>query len=204
MSCNEYTDKLAPNNQPEAESIRIRHLKECVESSFLANNPPPLRPPPLPIPPAQTGVVTTQSESDYLFSSITQCPLYFRNPSIGGNCAAQTALTSTPSGSGSGSVSSGPNYIAPSPTDVVQVRSFARITGIDQIARIVRGTSSSELTGRYKTNILNSTIQQGPTQSPFFRKPIPLPPCIPVRTTPQPGVPTAPTVPCVVGSRVVG
>lgn len=81
---------------------------------------------------------------------------------------------------------------------------FSSIAGIDNIAILIRNTGSSENTSRKKVAIeVNASV-------PFFRSPQKPPVCIPTsQRIPylppygQPGVPTAPNPPCILGNRRV-
>lgn len=180
-------------NETGAESTRTRQLKECVENANVVPVPTVC----CPVLPSVAQVATTTSESDYLLASVTACPLYFRNLSVAGSCSPATTATLSLPGT----------YVAPRPTDIVHVRSFPRISGIDKIAHVVRGVSSSELTARRRNNLLNSsTNATAPTtalsksQKPFFRTFVQTP-CAP--RIPGP-LNVGRTKPCIVNGRVVG
>lgn len=169
------TDNCAHRHGPGThESIRIAHLRECVEPHA----------PPLDLHldlcpqcrPAVSRAATTQSEHHRMMQAIIRCPLYYRNSLLEPIC--------------SGSSPQPPLY---------EMRQVARINGIDEIAHLVRGTSSSELTARRRSTLVSSARRH----AEHFRAEPPPPPCREVRRGPQPGVPIAPDPPCNLGNQRV-
>jgi hypothetical protein len=133
----------------------------------------------------------TPTESNYTLSHVTACPLYILNKIPPNPCftVAPNQGTFTPSSFSPTSLNPYP-YVTTPPDDLHQYRSLPRIRGIDQITKVVRGQSSSEATTRKQTAVLRGHVA---STNPFFRKPIPPPPC-PTRLIPQP--PYQPSPPC--------
>ncbi len=160
-----------------AASTRLTQQKDCVQAAFLDLNPQPQAPCPPKLDPVPKVATTTKLESTRLLEKVVACPLYYRNE-IGGGCGVYG--------------------------DLVSPRSYASITGIDQITRPAQGTSSGDLIARTRTNA-------SPFVPPFFRKNgpgtsasgAPLPVCRTPKTAQDSGVPFAPLVQCN-GPRVVG
>jgi hypothetical protein len=160
-----------------AASTLLTQQKDCVQAAFLDLNPQPQAPCPPKLDPVPKVATTTKLESTRLLEKVVACPLYYRNE-IGGGCGVYG--------------------------DLVSPRSYASITGIDQITRPAQGTSSGDLIARTRTNA-------SPFVPPFFRKNgpgtsasgAPLPVCRTPKTAQDSGVPFAPLVQCN-GPRVVG
>jgi hypothetical protein len=160
-----------------AASTLLTQQKDCVQAAFLDVNPQPQAPCPPKLDPVPKVATTTKLESTRLLEKVVACPLYYRNE-IGGGCGVYG--------------------------DLVSPRSYASITGIDQITRPAQGTSSGDLIARTRTNA-------SPFVPPFFRKNgpgtsasgAPLPVCRTPKTAQDSGVPFAPLVQCN-GPRVVG
>jgi len=160
-----------------AASTLLTQQKDCVQAAFLDLNPQPQAPCPPKLDPVPKVATTTKLESTRLLEKVVACPLYYRNE-IGGGCGVYG--------------------------DLVSPRSYASITGIDQITRPAQGTSSGDLIARTRTNA-------SPFVPPFFRKNgpgtsasgAPLPVCRTPKTAQDSGVLFAPLVQCN-GPRVVG
>jgi len=136
----------------------------------------------------------TPKESSYTLSKVTACPIYTLNqiPLSSSACpftVGPNQGTFTPFPTPAGPLNPYP-YVTTPPGALHQYRSVPRIRGIDQIATVVRGQSSSEATTRRQTATLRGNV--APTTT-FFRKPLPPPPCI-TRLVPQPPYPRLP--PC--------
>ena len=133
----------------------------------------------------------TPKESSYTLGKVNGCPLYILNQIPMNPC-----LTVAPDQATIGDPSFSPTslnpypYVSTPPGALHQYRSIPRIRGIDQIATVVRGQSSSEATGRRQVATLRGHVA---STNPFFRKPLPPLPC-PVRFVPQP--PYQPDRPC--------
>ena len=131
---------------------------------------------------------TTPSESKYMLAKVTACPLYTLNKIPANPCIVVGEGALTPP---LASYAPGPYpYVTTPPQALHQYRTYSRIRGIDQIATIVRGQSAAEATGRKQLAVLRGHV--GST-NPFFRKPLPAPPCV-TRLVPQP--PYQPAPPC--------
>jgi YVTN family beta-propeller protein len=134
---------------------------------------------------------TTPKESSYTLGKVNGCPLYILNQIPTNPC-----LTVAPNQGTFGQPSFSPTslnpypYVSTPPGALHQYRSIPRIRGIDQIATIVRGQSSSEATRRREVAVLRGHVA---STNPFFRKPLPPLPCI-TRLVPQPPYP--PDRPC--------
>jgi hypothetical protein len=174
------------------DSIRVAHRRECVEALS-----PPLN---LNIDvcpecrrgqPHGTRAVTTVAESDRTLKEAIRCPIYYKNVVVGGLCGPtlreSTGLRLLESRS------------ATAPHGLHQYRVYDRIRGIDEIARVVRTQSASEVTARRRVSIQNAAQRH----AEHFRSIPAPPPCRVPRTTPQPGVPIAPTTPCNLGTQRV-
>ena len=196
MSCGDTYRAFGAN----AASTLLTQQKDCVQAAFLDLNPQPQAPCPPKLDPVPKVATTTKLESTRLLEKVVACPLYYRNE-IGGGCGYDSSnVLSTPGSS--------PVY-----GDLVSPRSYASITGIDQITRPAQGTSSGELIARTRTNIVTSAniTSSANNASPFFRKNgpgtsasgAPLPVCRTPKTAQDSGVPFAPLVQCN-GPRVVG
>ena len=173
-----------------AASTLLTQQKDCVQAAFLDLNPQPQAPCPPKLDPVPKVATTTKLESTRLLEKVVACPLYYRNE-IGGGCGVYG--------------------------DLVSPRSYASITGIDQITRPAQGTSSGELIARTRINIVtsanitSSAINASPFIPTFFRKNgpgtsasgAPLPVCRTPKTAQDSGVPFDPLVQCN-GPRVVG
>ena len=140
---------------------------------------------------------TTPSESNYLLSKVTRCPLFILNPIQANRCQFTVAPSQgsftppSPSPSPSPSSSGDPYpYVSTPPDALYQYRTVPRIRGIDQIATVVRGQSAAEATFRKQVAVLRG---HAGSANPFFRKSLPLPPCV-TRLVPQP--PYQPAPPC--------
>jgi len=122
---------------------------------------------------------STPTEQNYLLASVATCPLYTVNQlqASSNPCSftvGPTQGTFTPFQAFSPTPLSPYPYVTTPPVALHQYRSVPRIRGIDQIATVVRGQSSSEATTRRQTAILRGNVS--PTTT-FFRKPVPLAPC---------------------------
>jgi len=135
----------------------------------------------------------TPKESNYTLSKIAACPLYTLNQ-IPLNPCLTVAPTFTPPVLETPSPLNPYPYVTTPPSALHQYRSVPRIRSINQIATVVRGQSASEATIRKQTATLQGN--KAPTTT-FFRKPVPLPPCIPrfVRPPPYPPAPPCRTKP---------
>lgn len=176
------------------ESIRIAHLRECVE---------PLAPPPdlhidicpqcRKAAPHGTRVITTPSERDRILREVIRCPLYYRNTETGGLCGATVHRPTSTGELLSSGLSTTP------PHGLHRYRIPDRIRGIEDIAVVVRTTSASEVTARRRASIQASARRH----AEHFRNHPPPRPCREVRQGPQPGVPIAPDSPCNLGNQRV-
>jgi DNA-binding beta-propeller fold protein YncE len=133
----------------------------------------------------------TPIESDYLLNKVSACPLYILNQIPPTSCQ----FTAAPD-QGTFSLPPDPTpgapypYVTTPPGALHQYRSIPRIRGIDQITTLVRGQSASEATTRRQEAVLRGNVA---STNPFFRKPLPPPPCV-VPFTPKPPYAAAP--PC--------
>jgi YVTN family beta-propeller protein len=132
----------------------------------------------------------TPSESNYTLSHVTACPVYILNQIPPNPCKSLIQGTLSSNNTFSPTPLNPYPYVTTPPDDLHQYRSLPRIRGIDQITKVVRGQSSSEATTRKQTAVLRGHVA---STNPFFRKPIPPPPC-PTRFVPQP--PYQPSPPC--------
>lgn len=178
----------------DAESSRITKVDACVRevataeiAANLAETPP--CPCTIPIPLLHK---TTMLESNRILGGVTACPIFTVNKIPPFPCT----FTTTPT-EGTLELTESPNiadqqypYVTTPPTALYQYRSYQRISGIDQIATVVRTQSASETTTRRKTAVVYGNVAPETT---FFRKPVPLAPCF-VRPLPLPPYPPAP--PC--------
>lgn len=178
------------------ESIRIAHLRECVE---------PLAPPPdLHIdicpqckhPPVFRGAAI--SEHDRILREAVRCPIYYKNLDTGGKC--RHLLKNIHAPVSAGTLLSSP-YSTTSPHGLHIYRVSDRIRGIEEISQLVRGASASEVTARRRASI--EAAARSRRHAEHFRAEIPPPPCREVRRGPQPGVPIAPDPPCNIGNQRV-
>jgi hypothetical protein len=182
-------------NEPDSESSRLLKIKNCtlaVATQKLAEsqandttcNSCPGAPLLL-----QDG--TTTSELNYLLNKVSSCPLYSLNQIPPSVCPIKSAPNQ-----GTLTLPTIPNpdepypYVTTPPGALHQYRSIPRIRGIDQITTVVRGQSSSEATVRRQQEVLRGHVA---SSNPFFRKQLPLPPCV-VPFTPKPPYAAAP--PC--------
>lgn len=189
MSCSnnlgilQQTEGLLP--QAESESTRIRHLRECIhrnsyvkQSYSCAICRTILR----------SNAYSAPGEHQRILTKAVTCAdgtprSIYRKPPYSSACTSIQSI-------------SGDSF------------TFSSIAGIDNIAILIRNTGSSENTSRKKVAIeVNASV-------PFFRNPSrPPPPCNTKQVYPQripylppygqPGVPTAPNPPCIVGNRRV-
>jgi hypothetical protein len=177
------------------ESIRISHIRECVEPLAL---PPDLHIDICPQcragSPHGTRLVTTPLESDRTLREAVRCPIYYKNTAIGGLCSGPTAALHQTLDLGLLETHS-----TTAPHGLHQYRVYDRIRGIDEIARVVRTQSSSEVTGRRRATIEAS----GRRHAEHFRNHPPPRLCREIRSGPQAGVPIAPTTPCSLGTQRV-
>ena len=207
---------------PIAESTRLNQLIDCVHAEFLLENPAPPTQCPLKLDPQPNVSVTTRLESTRLLAKVVECPLYYRE-STGGFCEAYTVPVITSRGvttrgvtargvttrattaPTSQIVSSGPGF-------VIQARTFASITGIDQIVQPVVGVSSGDLIARKRASVIGATTSTGSAFTPIFFRSNgpnttssggPLYVCPPIKTAQDSGVPVARLPVCVPGGRVV-
>jgi len=133
----------------------------------------------------------TPSESNYILSKVAACPLYTLNKIPPNPCRFvvapdQGTLTLPPD-----PIPGQPYpYVTTPPGALHQYRTIPRIRGIDQITTLVRGQSASEATTRRQQAVLRGNVESA---SPFFRKPLPPPPCS-LPFIPKPPYPPAP--PC--------
>lgn len=181
------------------ESIRIAHLRECVEPLAL---PPDLHidicPQCRKAAPHGTRVITTPSEHDRILREVTRCPLYYLNTATGGLCSRATASVNRPA-TVEGLLISGASTTPPYGLHLYRVPD--RIRGIDDIAVVVRTTSSSEVTARRRASIQASAQRH----AEHFRRHPPPPPrlCREIQSGPQAGVPIASDSPCNLGNQRV-
>jgi hypothetical protein len=179
------------------ESIRVSNLRECVVSVN-----PPLIPNIDVCPecrkdkPHGTRLLTTPTETTRTLKKAVRCPIYYKSTVIGGHCGLLAAAAHRPA-----NLELLEKGTTTGPYGLHQYRVYDRIRGIDEIAQVVRTPSSSEVLARRRANIINAERRH----AEHFRPVIPPPPrlCRVPRTTPQPGVPIAPTTPCILGNQRV-
>lgn len=183
----------------EHESIRIRHLRECIETEAVRQIAQAAAAAvsdacvcPVQKQTALDRQATTPSQSDILLARITECPLYYHNPDPGGGCG---------SGAGAGS-SKGVARAVFDAAGLTGTRSHHRIRGIEEIARLARSPSSSERTARLKANLITSNRRLN-RHGEHYRAIPPPPPCRIQNTGPEPGVPIARQTPCNPGTQRV-
>lgn len=178
-----------------SECVRISHLRECVELLALPQD--------LHIDlcsscrrgaPHGTRLVTTPSEHDRTLHEAIRCPIIYKNTMIGGQCKTAAELHKPVD------LTLLQSYSTTRPHGLYQYRVYDRIRGIEEISQVVRTQSSSEVTARFRASIETSERRR---HSEHFRNYPPPPPCRVPRTTPQPGVPIAPTSPCNLGNQRV-
>ena len=184
------------NNQGEAESTRIRLLREQIQQTVLitevAHKPAPLQCPPLPTVPD----VIVPNQRSYILAKAIQCPTTFTQPNA--PCGAQPVYT--PAIPYLPDATEGPQ--GPGVAEVQ--RQFLRIRGIDVISKPLKTIPASSRTARIRTGIQVATTS---SRYPLTDIPIvPYPQFIPRvgGTAGVAGVPRAPAIVCVPGSRVVG
>jgi hypothetical protein len=197
MSCPKYTAFGA-----NAESTRLNTLENCIQSTFLLENPQLPVVCPLKLDPQVVTTVTTRLESTRLLSKVVKCPLYIRE-STAGSCGAYQTLSPRvmPRVTPRAIISQNPGYI-------IKTQQYSNITGIQQVTQPVVGVSSGTLIARRIAAVTPSTSRFTPV---FFRtvgpnttsSGGPLYVCPPVKTSQDPGVPVANNVICRPGSRVV-
>lgn len=179
-----------------SESVRISHLRECIE--------PLASPPDLHIDmcpqchrgaPHGTCLVTTPSEHDRTLHEAIRCPAIYKNTTLGGHCGPTAAEPHKPV-----DLTLLQSYSTSRPHGLYQYRVYDRIRGIEEISQVVRTQSSSEVTARRRASLESFSRRR---HAEHFRSyPLP-PPCRVPRTTPQAGVPIAPTTPCNLGNQRV-
>jgi hypothetical protein len=205
---------------PDAESSRIRRVREavewgrCLDGTCIVPPAPPLDAnldvcPDCGLRPDFTPG-TTPSERDRILREVTACELYYTNQHTGGLCAGQREGIHAPIALGATDPATGSRFTSHPPHRVQQARTMPRIRGIEEIARLVRGPTAAELTARRRQHIEGSTARH----AEHFRA-TPLPPerlqCTIVggtsvprhRQRSQAGVPVAPITPCVLGNQRV-
>jgi hypothetical protein len=180
----------------DAESSRITKEEACVRAAATAEIAAHLAEiPPCPCKaPVPLQHKTTQSESNRILGGVTKCPIFTLNKIPPFPCEFQVA----PPNQGTlvfpfppPSIAEQPYpYVTTPPNALYQYRSYQRIRGIDQIAKVVRTQSASETTKRRLNTVIYGNV--APTTT-FFRKPLPPPPCF-VTAPPLPPYPPAP--PC--------
>ena len=179
----------------DAESSRITKFDTCVRDAATAEIAANLdKIPPCPCKaPIPLQHKTTTSELNRILRAVTVCPIFTLNKIPPFPCEFTTAPTQgtlvfpePPL-----SITEQPYpYVTTPPNALYQYRSYQRIRGIDQIAKVVRTQSASETTKRRLNTVIYGNL--APTTT-FFRKPLPPPPCI-VTAQPLPPYPAAP--PC--------
>jgi hypothetical protein len=176
MSCYNDVGKTIPGiglAEPESESIRTRHLKECIlKTSYIPKDS------------ACSTCVSVLSSNAYsapgehqriLLKSI-ECPVY-RKPPYSSNCTGVSAEISVPT-------------------------RHTRIAGIEDIAIPIRNIGSSENTSRKKSSIeTRATASVNPFFRNYQTPPCPTP--ITPSVYGQPGVPIPPLPRCILGNRRV-
>ena len=179
----------------DAESSRITKVDTCVREAATAEIAANLaKIPPCPCnAPIPLQHKTTTSESNRILGAVTACPIFTVNKIPPFPCEFQVAPSQgtlvfphpPPS------IAEQPYpYVTTPPNALYQYRSYQRISGIDQIATVVRTQSASETTKRRQNTVIYGNL--APTTT-FFRKPVPPPPCF-VTAPPLPPYPPAP--PC--------
>jgi hypothetical protein len=179
----------------EAESTRVRLLTDCVIQVNVQNIASRLTAPSCDCPtitPPTVQIGTALSEHNYTLNKAVLCPIkYYTPPASGARC--QPVYTpETP-------------YLMEPGTEPPQgpavatvLRSFPRITGIDQISKPLTGRSCNDRTARLRAGIISASNTR------YIQSVIPIvayPPCLP--PSPKPGVPVAPAAPCNPGTRRV-
>jgi hypothetical protein len=190
-------DYSRDNGPGTCESIRVRRERECVEAVF-----PPLIPNIDVCPQCRSGAphgtpaVTTQSELVRTLKEAVRCPIYYKNVAVGGLCVGPTQALHRPVELGLLT-----KHGATAPHGLHQYRIYDRIRGIDEIARVVRTQSASEVTARKRVSVETATARH----AEHFRLFPPLPPrlCRVPQPAPQPGVPIAPMSACNIGTQAV-
>ncbi len=192
MACSQIS-----TNEPDSESSRILKLKNCVlaeatqELADAASKIISCNSHSCPAAALTYQYGTTTSELNYLLNKVSSCPLYSLNQIPPTSCQ----FTAAPD-QGTFSLPPDPTpgapypYVTTPPGALHQYRSIPRIRGIDQITTLVRGQSASEATTRRQEAVLRGNVA---STNPFFRKPLPPPPCV-VPFTPKPPYAAAP--PC--------
>ena len=138
----------------------------------------------------------TQTEATRTITGVTECRLYALNHHTGGLCGDTAATVHAPA--------TPPLLGSTPPHRVHGYRTFARVRGIDEIARFARGPSASEVTARRRANAEHAAATTRRHQEHFrVHPPPPARLCIPPRVLPQAGVPLAPVTPCVLGNQRV-
>lgn len=178
-----------------SESVRIAHLRECVE--------PLASPPDLHIDicadcrgaPHGTRTMTTPSEHHRILERAIKCPSIYKNTTLGGRCGLIIGEHHEPV-----DITLLESYSTTAPHGLYQYRVFDRIRGIEEITQLVRTQSSSEVTSRRREALERITHRR---HAEHFRKYPAPPPCRVPRTLPQPGVPIAPDPPCNLGNQRV-
>lgn len=183
----------------DAESTRIRHLRECIVNTFTSNNqnqsvPEGCRCPVLAPPPVQDP--TTQNELSYILAKAVACPIVYTQASSVTLAGAQPVYTpQIPYFPEAAEPPQGPAVSSVS-------RQMYRISGIDAISKPHMTRPASGYTSNISANLnAAATTRYATTVLPI----VPYPPCPPpFPSGPQPGVPTASAPRCIPGARVVG
>lgn len=158
----------------DAESSRLRELKNCTQINFLLENPVVPAPCPVKLDAVKERTVTTTSESSRLLSKVVACPLYYRAP-VQTSCSTEV---------------------------VVYSQFFSKIGGIDKISKPVVGVSSGTYIASKIASVTGSS-SKSPFTPVFFRTP-PVPYiCPPPKTAQDAGIPQARFTPCNPGERVI-
>lgn len=200
-SCCDTTSVPAAPPEPTSESVRIAALQRCVAQQAL---PPGF----VNCAPCRTTTergqrrYTTVGERDRLLRQISRCHFYATHQHTGGICPDNRVEQHDTTRTRSVAVGA-PLLETTRPFTIHQYRTVARIRGIEELARPVRGPSAGELTARRRAAI-EAAAANAVRHGEHFRTLPPPPPCTPPNTLPQPGVPTRiqPT-PCIPGQQRV-
>ena len=174
----------------EAESTRIRLLRECIVRSSLKHDAkiyPGCECPTVAQPKVQEG--TTQDQLSYVIDKAIACPIVYSNPNSYPGCQPTYTVPIPPLNL----------HDVQGPAAQKVYRKFEKIRGIDQICRPLVTQAASTRTARIRANIIAaSNTRYVQTVIPV----VPYPPCPPPRVGPQAGVPIAPMYPCINGNDV--
>ena len=182
--CNQLRNRIG-----EAQSIRTRLRKECIERAvrpLVQDDTGCCR---LPQRPIQSP--TTPNQLTHILDVAIACPILYVTPFATSGCQPTYTEPIPPL--------LGLDVEPPQGPAVTNVyRKFSRIGGIEQISKSLVGRSGSDRTARLRAGLVSQS------QTRYSQTVLPIvsyPPCLP--PSPQPGVPVAVSSVCNLGARRV-